>query len=79
MKEKHELKRQVVSITSGKKLEARILSAMPILIIFYLQASLGGFLEPLYTTALGIGIMLICSLLYTISIYWIKRIVDISI
>lgn len=78
MKEKHELKRQVVSITSGKKLEARVLSAMPILIIFYLQISLGNFMDPLYKTALGMGVMFVCSILYTISIYWIKRIVDIS-
>ncbi len=79
MKEKHNLKREITTLVSGKRLEARLLSAMPVLIILYLQFSLGGFLDPLYSSGPGVMGMVICAVLYTVSIKWIGKIVDIPV
>ena len=79
MKEKHNLKREITTLVSGKRLEARLLSAMPVLIILYLQFSLGGFLDPLYSSGPGVMGMVICAVLYTASIKWIGKIVDIPV
>ena len=55
--DKIEIKRQIKTMISAKKLEARIMSFVPLLIVVYMKVCSGGLLEPLYHNFLGIAIM----------------------
>lgn len=57
--DKIEVKREVITMITAKKLEANIMNVIPILILLYLFLSSPGFLDPLYHNLLGIFIMTI--------------------
>lgn len=71
----NEIKTQI----SAKKMEQRIMSYIPIVIIFYLKLTTRGYLDCLYFNPLGIIIMTICLVIYGISVKVSKRIMDIEI
>lgn len=57
--DKIEVKREIITLITAKKLEANIMNVIPILILCYLFLSSPGFLNPLYHNISGIMIMTI--------------------
>lgn len=57
---KIEVKTEIETIISGKKMEQNIMSAIPFVIIAYLRFSAPEFIVPLYGNAFGIAIMTVC-------------------
>lgn len=57
--DKIEVKREIITLITAKKLEANIMNVIPILILCYLFLSSPGFLDPLYHNLSGIIIMTI--------------------
>lgn len=55
--DKVEIKRQIETLTAAKKLEAKIMSMVPLGIIAYMKIFSGGLLDPLYDNFLGRFIM----------------------
>ncbi len=77
--DKIEVKREIVTITSAKRLEANIMKFIPLFILTYLMYSSPDFLKPLYHNLFGIFLMSIFLILYLCAFLIIDRIVSIEV
>lgn len=77
--QKTEVNNEVQTMISGKKMEQRVMSIIPFVIILYLKFTAADFIQPLYGNAAGAAIMTVCLIIYTVSYYLSKRIVNIEI
>ena len=77
--EKIDVEREIETAIAGKKTEQKIMALMPCLIILYMRLASPGFLDVLYTTALGRIIMTACLAAYAGAFYLGRRIVDIQV
>ena len=71
--------RPIESAVASKRYEQTLMSFLPCGILLYLQLISPGFLEVLYTTALGAGVMTVCLAIYIAAVLWGRRIVDIRV
>ncbi len=62
--EKEDIRREIDTFLSAKKLEQRIMNVVPAAILLYVKITSPGFLEGLYGNAAGISVMTICLLVY---------------
>lgn len=77
--DKIEVKREIVTMISAKRLEANIMRVIPLLILAYLMLSSPDFLKPMYHNPFGILLMSIFLLFYFFAFLMIDRIVSIEI
>lgn len=77
--DKIEVEREIQTVISGKKLEQKVMSAMPYGIIIYLRITSPEFVVPLYGNVIGITIMTVCLGIYLGANYMAKKIVNISV
>ena len=77
--ERMDVEREIETSVAAKKYEQKIMSVMPGVILLYMQLTSPGFLDVLYTTAFGAIVMTACLLIYVISLYWGRKIVDIRV
>lgn len=76
--EKMEIKREIETLVSGKKMESNCMTAIPLLMIVYLRIFSPGFLDPLYHNMLGALVMTGALLIYAASFLWGQRIMKIE-
>lgn len=62
--EKIRIQEDIMTATASKRMEQKIMSAIPILIVFYIEFTSPGFFDVLYTTLMGRIIMTLCLLTY---------------
>ena len=79
MGEKIDVEREIQTVISAKKMELRIMTAIPFAMIVYLRMSFPEFLAVLYGNVAGIIIMSVCLLIYLVSYESGKRIVEIEV
>lgn len=77
--DKIEVKREIITLITSKRLEANIMKVLPLFILVYLSISSPGFLDPLYHNFLGICVMTILLLSYLCAILMIDKIVAIEV
>lgn len=77
--EKLEVNNEVQTMISGKKMEQKVMGLIPFGIILYLKLTAKEFIEPLYGNVTGVVIMTVCLIIYAVSYYLSKRIVNIEI
>lgn len=73
------VREEIVTLTASVKLQNRIMSLMPLGIILFMNAGSGGFLDILYTTAIGRVIMTACLGLYLAALYLADKISGIEV
>ena len=73
------IQREIRTVVAAKKLEANIMSTIPVLIILYVWFSMPGFLEPMYTTLVGRIVMTVTLGFYVAAILLLRKIVDINV
>ena len=76
---KTETRREIEVSLASKKMEQKVMSAVPFFILAYVDFGSPEFLEGLYHNALGILIMTACLGLYLVAFFWGRRIVEIEI
>lgn len=76
---KIELEQEIEAVLAGKKLEGRIMNAMPILILAYLNLSCREFLDVLYGNAAGALIMSGALCMYALSLKLSEKILAIQV
>lgn len=79
IEEKIDVKKEIDSLLSAKKMEHTFMSLMPAGIIFYMRLTSPGFLDVLYHNAAGVCIMTICLLIYITAFLFGRRMVQIEI
>lgn len=77
--DKIEVKREIITLITAKRLEANIMKVIPLFILIYLSISSPGFLDPLYHNFPGIIVMTIFLLSYLGAILLIDKIVSIEV
>lgn len=76
---KIEVKREIDTLMSAKKMEQKIMNGIPFFIIFYIDYSSPGFLDPLYGSGTGIMIMTGCLVVYGAAFLTARKIVSIEV
>lgn len=64
IEEKLNVQQEIDTLTTEKQLEMKVMSCMPIGILAYISLTSGDFIEPLYTTSVGVIVMTICLVAY---------------
>lgn len=77
--DKIEVLNDIDSILAEKKLEQKILTVMPIALIFMLSASAKDFMQPVFTEAAGRVVMTISMILFVIAYFIAQKITDIEV
>ena len=77
--EKMTIRRDIETLMAQKKYEAKLLTAVPFLILLYLRFSSPEYLLPLYTTAAGLCVMAAALGALAASFFWSGRIMDIEV
>jgi tight adherence protein B len=76
--DKIEMKQEIDTLLSSRKLEQRILNVMPIGMIFILSATAQDYIEPIFTTPAGRGAMTVCLILLIAAVLLSNKIMDIK-
>ena len=79
MDDRFQVKEELRTLTASRKFEQKIMSLMPFLIILYIDTSSPGFFTVMYTTFMGRFIMTICFMVYLLSCYLSRRILNIQV
>ncbi len=79
MVEKLEVEREIQTLIAAKKMEFRIMSAIPFAMIVYMRLSFPEFLSVLYGNTVGAIIMSVCLVIYLLSYEAGKRLVEIEV
>ena len=77
--EKVRIKQDILTATAGRRMEQKIMNAVPFVIVFYMEVSSPGFFNVLYTTAAGRVMMTGCLLIYLGAIVWGQKILEIEV
>ena len=79
MVDKIDVEREIQTVISAKKMELRIMTIIPLVMVIYLKICFSEFIEVLYGNTMGIVIMSICLGIYLISYEMGKRMVEIEV
>lgn len=71
-----EAEREIETLLAGKRMEQRVMSGMPFLILFYLQISNPGYFDVLYHNAFGVVVMTGMLSIYLWSHYYCEKILE---
>ena len=74
-----DVEREIETTLAAKRMEQKIMTAMPAMIIVYMRLASPGFLDVMYTTALGALVMTACLAVYGAAVWWSGKIVDIQV
>ncbi len=77
--DKIEVKREIETVMAAKRLEQKVMQAVPVFILFYLEVTSPDFLSVLYGNLTGILFMTGCLILYLFAMRLAGKIVDISV
>ena len=77
--EKISIRRDIDTLMAQKKYEAKLLTGVPFVILLYLRLSSPEYLVPLYTTAMGLGVMAAALGALAVAFFWSGRIMDIEV
>ena len=79
IQQKQETQQEIDTVLSGKVLEQRMMSVIPLMILFYIRLTSPEFVLPLYHTPAGIIIMAVSLAVYAGAYLWGTKIIQISI
>ncbi len=79
IEQKIETDKEIQLMVSAKKMEQRIMNAVPFLIILYVSSTSRGFFDVLYHNPVGVAVMTVCLGFYGAAYRLSKRIVEIEV
>lgn len=79
MRERGRLRRHVRALSAEGRLSAWVLIAMPILLALFMFTTRRQYLRPLYTTPIGVGMLVMAVLMMAAGTFWITRVVKVEV
>ena len=79
IEQKTETDKEIQLMISAKKLEQKIMNAVPFLIIFYVSSTSRGFFDVLYHNPAGVLVMTVCLAVYMAAVVLSRKIVNIEV
>ena len=77
--EKIRIREDILTATASRRLEQKIMSAIPVLMVVYLELTSPGYFDILYTTGIGRILMTVCLLVYLASLQMAKKFLEIPV
>lgn len=77
--DKVEVKREIATLMSAKKMEQKIMNMVPFVIILYVNLTSPGFLNVMYGNLVGVIVMTGCLLVYALAFFMARKIMDIEV
>lgn len=77
--QKEETRQEIETGLAAKRMEQKVMSGIPLFILFYVGAASPEFLEGMYGNALGVLVMSVCLAVYFAAFQWSIRIVRIEV
>lgn len=79
MNEKEQVREEIVTMMSAKRMEQKVMTAMPIGILAYMRITSGDYMEPLYHNISGFLVATIGLILIGVSMIWAEKMIAIDI
>ncbi len=79
LRERERLRRQVKTLSAEGRLSGWILGALPVVFGVYLVVTSPGYLSPLWSSPLGIGMVVLAVLLLAVGGFWMSRVVKVEV
>ena len=79
IEEKINVKQEILTLISAKRLESQIMSIIPFVIILYVDITSKGYFNTLYAGVAGRILMTICLIVYLVAIRLSQRIMEIEV
>ena len=79
LRERAMIRRQIRVLTSEGRLSAWVLALLPVAIALYMFAVNPEYIKLLFTTTIGIVMLIVAACLLVVGIYWMRKIVDIDV
>jgi tight adherence protein B len=79
LRERDRLRRQVKVLSAEGRLSGWILGALPVLFFVYLAVANPTYLGPMWSTPLGIGMMILALVLLGAGAFWLTRVVKVEV
>ncbi len=79
LRERATIRRQIRVLTSEGRLSAWVLGLLPVGIALYMFAVNPEYIELLYTTTIGIVMLIVAFCLLAVGVFWMRKIVDIDV
>lgn len=77
--EKIRVQEDIITATASRRMEQKIMSAIPVLIVFYMELTSPGFFDILYITIAGRIIMTACLIVYLGAFHMARTFMEISV
>ena len=77
--EKIRIQEEILTATASKRMEQRIMSGIPVLIVIYIELTSPGFFGILYTTLVGRMLMTVCLVVYLASCWLADHFLEIEV
>jgi tight adherence protein B len=79
LRERERLRRQVKVLSAEGRLSGWILGSLPVVFFVYLTLANPTYLAPLYSTTLGIAMMITAVVLLAVGAFWLSRVVKVEV
>lgn len=79
MNQKIQVKEEILTMVSAKKIEQKIMSVMPFFILLYVRLMNPGYFQVLYESLGGTLLTTVCLAVLAGSVFWARRIVEIEV
>jgi tight adherence protein B len=79
IRDRYSLKRQIKALSAEGRLSSVILSILPVVMFAALLLMNPVFLRPLFTTTIGIMMLVVAAILMVLGVFWLKKITEIKV
>lgn len=79
IQDKIQVQQEIMTLTSAKRMEQRIMNLIPFLLVAYIDSTSPGFFNLMYTTGLGRILMTVCLLVYLLAYGLSEKILNIEV
>jgi tight adherence protein B len=79
MRERGQLQRHVRALSAEGRLSAYVLTALPVGVAAFMFAARGDYIRPLYTTFLGLVMLVTAIILLGVGAFWFSRLVKVKV
>jgi tight adherence protein B len=79
IRDRYSLKRQVKALSAEGRLSSLILSILPVVMFLALLLLNPVFLRPLFTSTIGIMMLVTAAVLMILGVFWLKKITEIKV
>ncbi|MGN0158670.1 MAG: type II secretion system F family protein [Brotaphodocola sp.] len=79
IRDKMQVKEEIRTMTAARQFEQKIMNLIPFFIVFYVDISSPGFFRQMYETWMGRCLMSLCLVLYLISFFLSRKILNIEV